>query len=181
MRIYAGLLRAVNVGGRNAVTMAALKDFLGRVGLEDARTVLQSGNFVAGAADRDAAALERRLEREAARRLELTTEIFVRTPSDWSELVARNPFPREARSDPARLAVVFMKIAPSPAAVKRLEAAISGREVVSAAGRHLYAYYPDGMGRSKLSMARIERHLGSSGTARNWNTVLRLDALLRPA
>jgi uncharacterized protein (DUF1697 family) len=181
MRVYAGLLRAVNVAGHNAVTMAALKEFLGQLGLENARTVLASGNFVAGAADRDASALEGRLEREAARRLKLTTEFFVRTPADWSEVVARNPFPREARDDPARLAVVFMKSAPSPAAVKRLAAVISGREVVGASGRHLYAYYPDGMGRSKLSNQMIERHLGASGTARNWNTVLRLEALLRPA
>jgi uncharacterized protein (DUF1697 family) len=180
VKLYAGLLRAVNLPGHNAISMAALAAFLGELGLEDARTLLQSGNFVARAADRDAAALERRLEREAASRLELTTEFHVRTPSDWSGLIAANPFQPEARNDPARLAVLFMKAAPSRAAVKKLEAAIPGREVIRASGRHLYAYYPDGMGRSKLSTALIARHLGASGTARNWNTVMRLQALLNP-
>ena len=34
--------------------------------------------------------------------------------------------------------------------------------------------YPDGQGNSKLTNAVIERKLGTSGTARNWNTVLKL-------
>jgi uncharacterized protein (DUF1697 family) len=42
------------------------------------------------------------------------------------------------------------------------------------AGRHLYITYPAGMGPSKLTNALIERKLGTSGTARNWNTVRKI-------
>ena len=38
--------------------------------------------------------------------------------------------------------------------------------------------YPEGMGKSKLTNALIERKLGVAGTARNWNTVLKLATLV---
>jgi uncharacterized protein (DUF1697 family) len=38
-----------------------------------------------------------------------------------------------------------------------------------------------GQGTSKLTNAVIQRKLGTTGTARNWNTVLTISAALRPA
>jgi uncharacterized protein (DUF1697 family) len=46
-----------------------------------------------------------------------------------------------------------------------------------AGGKQLYIVYPDGIGRSRLTNAIIEKTLGTSGTGRNWNTVLKLGAL----
>jgi uncharacterized protein (DUF1697 family) len=60
-----------------------------------------------------------------------------------------------------------------------LAAAIQGPETVRAKGRQLYIVYPAGIGRSKLTNALIERHLGTRGTGRNWNTVLKLAAMVR--
>ena len=178
MNRYVGLLRAVNLPGHQPLTMTRLRTFLGQVGLKDARTLIQSGNFVATAAARDASTLERMLERECVRRLKLTTEFFVRTPEEWAAVVAGNPFPKQAARDPSHLVVVFLKAEPERARVGALERAIPGRETIRALGRHLVAYYPDGQGRSKLNAAMIEKHLGISGTARNWNTVLKLQAML---
>jgi uncharacterized protein (DUF1697 family) len=177
-QVFAGLIRAVNLPGHQALKMDDLKAFLGEIGLTDARTLLASGNFVAKATVRDAAALERMLERESARRLKLSTEFFVRELEEWNSVVTGNPFPKEAAHDPGRLVVLFMKAAPERARVTALQSAIQGRETVRALGRHLVTYYPDGQGRSKLNASMIEKHLGLSGTARNWNTVLKLKAML---
>ena len=57
------------------------------------------------------------------------------------------------------------------------QGAIVGREVVRAKDRCAYIVYPDGIGRSKPTSAVIESKLGR-GTARNWNTVLKLRALV---
>jgi uncharacterized protein (DUF1697 family) len=72
---------------------------------------------------------------------------------------------------------MFLKSAPAAPAVEALRAAVPGPEVIRAGGRHLYISYPDGQGRSKLTGALIEKKLGTVGTARNWNTVLKLGAL----
>ncbi len=73
--------------------------------------------------------------------------------------------------------VVFLKSAPEEASLAQLQMAVSGPEVIRAEGRHLYVTYPAGQGTSKLTNTVIERKLGTRGTARNWNTVLKLEAL----
>ena len=65
------------------------------------------------------------------------------------------------------------------AAVAALRAAAVGPELIKVAGREAYITYPAGIGGSKLTAAVIERKLGTRGTARNWNTVLKLAALAR--
>jgi uncharacterized protein (DUF1697 family) len=72
---------------------------------------------------------------------------------------------------------VILRDEVSAANVAALQKAIVGREVVRAKGRCLYVVYPDGIGRSKLTTAIIEKKLGTRGTARNWNTVLKLQVL----
>jgi uncharacterized protein (DUF1697 family) len=92
-------------------------------------------------------------------------------------IIANNPFPDAAANDPSHLIVMFLKGPPTTEAVKTLQAAIKGSEVISADGRQLYMIYPDGMGQSKLTGTLIERKLATRGTARNWNTVIKLAAL----
>ena len=63
--------------------------------------------------------------------------------------------------------------------VKALQAAIKGPEIVRSDGAQLYITYPAGIGDSKLTNALIEKTLGTRGTGRNWNTVLKLAALMQ--
>jgi uncharacterized protein (DUF1697 family) len=170
------LLRAVNVAGHGLVAMADLRSMLEGLGCTDVQSVLQSGNLVFHSA-KSAATLERAFEAEAARRLGLTTQFFVRTAEEWAVVLRGNPFPEVAERDPARLHVSVFKDAPGAKAVKALQAAITGREVMRADGRHAYVYYPDGAGRSRLTTALIERALGTRTTGRNWNTVRRIAVL----
>jgi uncharacterized protein (DUF1697 family) len=177
MTIHLALLRGINVGGHKQVPMAGLRDLLTQLGFGDVRSLLQSGNLVFGATGRTAAQLERLLEAQAEKRLGLQTDFFVRTAKEWEGVVAHNPFRKEAAGDPGHLVVMSLKNAPSATAVKALQEAITGPEVVAAAGKHLYIVYPDGIGRSRLTNALIDKQLGTRGTGRNWNTVLKLAAL----
>ena len=176
---YIALLRGINVGGHKRVAMADLRDLLTRLGFGDARSLLQSGNLVFRGGARTGEQLERLLEAEAEMRLSLETAFFVRTAEQWQAVVAHNPFRAEAKCDPAHLLVTFLKDAPDVSQVRALQAAITGPEVVRAAGKHAYIVYPRGIGRSRLTHALIERTLGTRGTGRNWNTVLKLEALAR--
>jgi uncharacterized protein (DUF1697 family) len=177
MTTYIALLRAINLAGRNQVGMADLRDMLSRMGLANARSLLQSGNVLFQSRPRTTSQLERLLEAELRKRLSVDTDFMVRTADELNEAVAGNPFPKEAARDPGHLLLLFLKDAPSAASVKALQSAILGREIVRADGRHAYIVYPDGVGRSRLSSALIENKLGTRGTGRNWNTVLKLHAL----
>lgn len=177
MATYIGLLRAVNVAGHNKVRMEALRDLLVGLGMGDVRSLLQSGNLVFESEIRTSGRLEGMLEDAAERRLELRTDVLVRMRSELNRVVADNPFREEARCDPSRLLVMFLKEAPERTKVAALQEAIKGREVVQANGREAYIVYPDGVGRSRLTIRLIETKLGTRGTARNWNTVLKLEAM----
>jgi uncharacterized protein (DUF1697 family) len=180
MTTCVGLLRAINLAGRNKVSMQDLRDLFGALGFEDTRTLLQSGNVVFRS-DAPAGEVERLLEDAVARRLGTKTDFFVRTARAWKEIVAANPFVEEARTDPGHLVVLVLKEAPTSQSVDALQRSIKGREVVRARGRQAYITYPDGIGRSRLTITTIEQKLGTRATARNWNTVLKLARLLEVA
>jgi uncharacterized protein (DUF1697 family) len=177
MTIQAALLRAVNVGGTGKVPMAELRTMAEKIGLKNPRTLLASGNLVFDAGSRTPAASEKLLEAACTKTFGLKTEIYVRTHADLADIVARNPFRKEAKNDPGRFVVLFMRGRPDAKAGTALQAAIKGREQVRLDGNHAYIVYPDGQGTSKLTSAVIERHFGCTGTARNWNTVGKLLAL----
>ena len=167
MNTHIALLRGINVGGNKMIAMSDLREHAERLGLRDARTLLQSGNLVFRS-DKSAAQLEKLLEKELE-----DTIVLVRTAEEWRAMIAHNPFQKEAKSDPSHLLVMALK-APADA----LTLVSPGREVARGKGREIYIYYPDGVGTSKLTHAVIERKLGTRGTARNWNTALKLAALL---
>lgn len=178
MSAHIALLRAVNVGGRKPVIMAELRKLLTELGFGDAHSILQTGNLVFRSSARTGNDLESFLEGEAAKRLDLHTDFFVRTREEWRGIIANNPFRDEAERDAAHLVVMFLKRAPSEKEVEALQTAIQGPEIVRAEGRQAYIVYPAGIGRSPITNTRLEKKFGTRGTARNWNTVLKLGAFL---
>ncbi|MGB0083991.1 MAG: DUF1697 domain-containing protein [Rhodomicrobiaceae bacterium] len=173
------LLRAINVGGRGKIAMADLRALFADLGFAGARTLLQTGNVVFQSDALTGGKLEAMLEEAIAARLKHQTDVLVRSADEWDRIIKANPFPDEAADDPSHLLVMPLKHAPGRQALKDLNAAIKGREVVRAEGAQLYITYPEGIGRSKLTIALIEKRLGTRGTARNWNTVLKIADLMR--
>ena len=167
--MYVALLRGVNVGGNTMIAMSDLRARAERLGLRDARTILQSGNLLFRTR-KAPAQVEKLLEKE----LEDVT-VFVRSAEELSAVIDSNPFPEEAKRDPGRLVVLFLKQACD---AKALQASIVGTEVARGKGREIYIHYPDGQGRSKLTNAVIEKKLATRATARNWNTVMKLASLV---
>lgn len=178
MRRSIVLLRAVNVGD-SALRMATFAQALADAGCASVRTVGASGNAVVETASSlQGATLEAKVEAALARRAGLRTEAFAREGEEWDRLIRDNPYAAEAHDDPAHLLVVVLKSRPAQDAWTRLAEAVVGRERTAPGERHAYIVYPDGIGRSKLTAARIDRALGVPGTGRNWNTVLSLQQKL---
>jgi uncharacterized protein (DUF1697 family) len=181
MPVHVALLRAINVGGRKPIVMAELRDLMTELGFVGVRSLLQTGNLVFRSNKPAGAEIEGVLEEKAAQRLDLRTDFLVRTEEEWKRIVANNPFPDAAKRDAAHLVVMFLKRAPSAKDLEALEAAITGPEIVRADGRQAYIVYPAGIGRSRLTNALVEKKLGTRGTARNWNTILKLDGIVSKA
>jgi uncharacterized protein (DUF1697 family) len=178
MESYVALLRAINVGGNNKVGMADLREMLGDMGFENAKTLLQSGNAVFQCAKRSETALEAELESATKDRFVVDIDYVVRSSRDVDQVIAKNPFPDAAKTDPSHLVVMFFKSAPSRETLEGVRGAIKGREEIELIGREAFITYPDSIGTSKFTGNVIEKKFGVRGTARNWNTVLKLRDLV---
>lgn len=176
MTVYVSMLRAVNVGGTGLIKMDALRNVYESLGLADVRTLLQSGNvlFRSGLTDRQR--LAKRIMQEIERRFDLNVEVILRTLAEIATIVDRGPV-LSPRADPRKLHVMFLSSVPDAAALAALTKWHKDKgmkELLEPRGPEVYLYYPDGMGRSKLTTAVIEKYLDSPGTARNWNTLTKL-------
>jgi uncharacterized protein (DUF1697 family) len=173
MTVYVSMLRAVNVGGSSRLKNDALRAVYESIGLKDVRTVLQSGNVVFRSAIADRQQLAQRIRQELERQLELEVEVILRTLAEIAGIVERGPV-LSPRADMSKLLVMFLSGVPDAPAQASLAKWHKGPEMLEMRGPEIYLYYPDGIGRSKLSGAVIENKLDISGTARNWNTLQKL-------
>ncbi|GAB5448957.1 DUF1697 domain-containing protein [Gymnodinialimonas sp.] len=159
------LLRGINVGGHGKLPMAELRRLLDELGAGGALTHLQSGNAVCPKPV-DTHALAESIE---------TAHGFrpaIMAITDWHARVATNPF---ATDQPKALHGFFHDGPPLNAAP--MQALLSPSERLHATPGVTWLYTPDGFGRSRIA-TRLERLAGCPVTARNWNTVAAVTALL---
>ncbi|WP_019136588.1 DUF1697 domain-containing protein [Cellulomonas massiliensis] len=170
------LLRAVNVGGRT-VRAAELRETAEALGHTRVTSYVTSGNLVllpAGAADEVGPGLSAALEQ----RYGFAVPVVTRTASRWDRVVAALPFAEAAREDPAHVVVVTWDRTPDAASVRAFDPTALGDELVVWHRDETYVLYPHGQGRSRLTLAVLEKAAGGRvGTARNWRTALALQAL----
>lgn len=173
MTVYVSMLRAVNVGGSSVIKMDALRAAYEAMGLSDVRTLLQSGNVLFRSGLKDRERLVRRIKQELERRSGLKVEVLLRTLDELASVIERGPV-LSPRADMSKLLVMFLSSVPDAAAQAALLKWHKGSEMIELRGPEIYLYYPDGIGRSKLSNAVLENKLDTAGTARNWNTLVKL-------
>jgi uncharacterized protein (DUF1697 family) len=167
------LLRGVNVGGHNKIKMDALRALCESLKLCNVQTHIQSGNVVFQTKERDAAKLAVKIEDAIEKKHGFRPDVVLRTASEMRDVIARNPFSKRKGIEPNKLAVVFLASEPTTESRAAVLALKPDPEELHLLGREIYIYFPDGMGRSKL-VPLLARALKNSGTARNWNTVVKL-------
>jgi uncharacterized protein (DUF1697 family) len=143
--------------------------------------LLQSGNVVFRSSIADRERLVKRITQELERQLELDVEVMLRTSAEIASIVERGPV-LSPRADKAKLLVMFLAGVPDAgrqAALAKWHQASKMPEMLEMRGPEIYLYYPEGVGRSKLSGSVLENKLNISGTARNWNTLVKLLEIAR--
>ncbi|WP_377269403.1 DUF1697 domain-containing protein [Peterkaempfera sp. SMS 1(5)a] len=169
MTRYVALLRGINLGTRNRIAMADLRDLLGELGT-GVRTHLQSGNAVLTAPGRTDREIAAAVEQRIATRLGLNVPVVVRTAAELRAVVDGNPMEVQ---DPTRFLVSFLAAEPGPEFTAGLDLAAYAPEEMRVVGRDIYLSLPDGVRNARLP-ALLDRRLTVTATLRNWNTVVRL-------
>ena len=171
MATWICLLRAVNVGGRNKVPMAQLRDVLSFEGFADVRTYVQSGNVVVTSSMRSPSKVSDAVRTAIAREFNVDTPVVVRTPAELRAIVDWNPFRDVATVAPQRVHIVHLTDTPSAEAVDALLTTNWEPEQIAFRATELAICYSESMHTSKLQYAGVLKGLGVDGTARNWRTV----------
>lgn len=170
-RTWIALIRAIGAATHKKMSMQQLREACADAGLTDVRTVLATGNLLFSSTD-TAVMLKHRLT-DVIRAHGLDNEVFLRQPPELEAVLRNNPFPDAAADRPNHLLVLFLEAEPGADELAALQA-YDGPERIVSSGREVFLDYVDGVGRSKLTAALLERRLGQAGTARNWNTIQKL-------
>ena len=179
MTAFVSLFRGINVGGRHKIRMDELKDLHESLGLRDVLPYIQSGNVLFKSEDTDSARLRKQIEDGFEKRFGFHVEIIVRTSAELRDIIDKNPFQSQQSKESKWVVVMFLAARPDNTAQEELLKTYVGPEELFIIGKELYIYYPNGIGRSKLSHSFLEKKLKTFGTARNWNTILQLQKLLQ--
>ena len=166
------------VGGKTQLPVAPLREALAAAGFANVATYINSGNAVLKSAlprERTAALVAE----ICARDFVFDKDIHLATRTEWRTLIAANPFP-EAAATPTFLHAALLAQEPEPARVEALRAFTASGEGIAIVGTVAYLHTPHGFGTSKLA-AKFDKGIGVPNTARNWNTVLKLDELAAAA
>lgn len=174
MTVFVSLFRGINVGGNHPVKMTDLKALHEVLGLRNVVTYIQSGNVVFTSDNADATQLQSDIEKAFEEKFGFHAYVLVRSSSELQAIIAKNPFQDQQSKEPKWIAVMFLATPPASVAQEDLLNAYSGPEEIFILGKEVYLYYSEGIGRSKLTHTLLEKKLKTSGTARNWNTVLKL-------
>jgi uncharacterized protein (DUF1697 family) len=172
---YVALLRGINVGAHNRVAMADLRALMSGLGYRDVRTHLQSGNVVFRAPPASTAELEEAIAERLAAELGLPVAVLVRTGDEVRDVVAGNRLPTH---EPSRLMVLFLSGPPAPGRIEAIDPDRYAPEQFAVRDTEIYLYCANGILSCELTKVFADRRLGCAVTARNWNTVTKLAALL---
>ena len=190
MASHVALLRGINVGGRNKVPMAELREVVASLGHTGVSPYIQSGNVLFSTGETDAGKLAAALEAAISERFGLWAAVVVLSRDELAAVLAANPYPDEP--NPRLVHVVFLNAEPPPDLLDRIAAAGSAaaargsRDTVQAAGQALYLHTPDGFGTSELAQVLLSRILSPpakqkkpavAATARNMATSAKLLSL----
>lgn len=164
------------VGGATQLPTAPLREALTAAGFENAATYINSGNAVV----RTKLSREKTIARVAEicrEKFGFTKAIHAPTLEEWSDLIERNPFP-DAVAVPKSLHAAVLAEQPEEKNIKAVQSFAKDGEDFAVVGGVAYLLTPVGFGTSKMG-ERFDKLIGVENTARNWNSVLKLEQLAK--
>lgn len=173
------LLRGINVGGNRKVPMPVLCSLAMKVGFTDVVHYINSGNIVFEAGTRKASEVEELLEKAIEKHFKFHVDVIVRTATQWKKYAAGGPFPTAAKERPHLLHLGLSKKRCNKNIAELLDDYTKLGEKIKLVGDAIWVDFVGGSAKSKLTPILFEKTAGSPVTMRNWNTVLKLDAMLK--
>jgi uncharacterized protein (DUF1697 family) len=184
MTIYIALLRGINVGGKNRIKMANLKDMFESMGLSGVETYIQSGNIIFESNEREDT-LGERIACEIERVFGFSVAVILRTAAQLESIIQNCPFSEKeiteaewSNLEGESLYVSLLSQAPSQEKKEYWNSLKGEGEQCRMENRDIYLLFRShGIGNSRL--ANNLQKLDVPVTVRNWKTINKLFALVK--
>jgi uncharacterized protein (DUF1697 family) len=124
--------------------------------------------------ERDLVKLARRIESAIEKKFGFQSDVVLRSTAELRNVIARNPFAKRRGIEPSKLLVTFLAGDPGEEARVKVRAIQCAPDELFIDGREVYINFPNGAGRPTLVWATIPKMVRVSGTARNWNSVVKM-------
>src|SRR5262245_24953634 len=160
---HVALMRGINVGGKNMLSMQDLAAAFAEEGCTDVRTYINSGNVIFNAAPRTVTRLAERVAERLLREHGLTVPVVLRSRDELERVTRSNPFLKSG-TDPDWLHVLFLADEPKRAVVAGLDPKRSPPDRFEVVGGDIYLSCPNGVARTKLTNAYFDSRLGTIST-----------------
>lgn len=170
MTTYISIVRGINVTGKNLIKMDLLQKSYERLGYQNIRTYVQSGNVIFRAEPFPPKELERTLSALIEKDFGYKVPVIVLTIDQLRRVIERNPFTPDPSKDPAYLHVTFLSSTPDLADFEAIESKKQDGEEIHISQDAVYLYCPKGYGKTKLNNSFLEAKLQVPATTRNWKT-----------
>jgi uncharacterized protein (DUF1697 family) len=170
---YIALLRGINVGGATMMKMDDLKAEFQKLGFENVKSYINSGNIGFDAATTAESRLVAMLEAAIEARFGRAFSVMVRKQEDLPRIIAANPFEGKYESHKAMHLLFLADELPADKEAQLVQALLPG-DACQVIGREIYWHLPAGIADSLLGKGFMEKKLKVPATARNWRTVEKL-------
>lgn len=178
LNVFVALLRGVNVGGNNMISMRALKESFERMGFAQVSTYINSGNIIFTTRDDDARKLEVKIEQMLVKEYQLDSKVVLRNLSEMAKLVKSLP-PGWGDDSAWRYNVIFLRhTIDSKKILAELPAQNDIEEIVYRPGTLLWSSLASEANRSNM-MKLLSKKTFKETTVRNLNTTKKLHELMK--
>ncbi len=176
--IHVALLRGINVGGKNKISMASLKETFQRLGLTNVTTYINSGNVIFSDVQGDESGIAGEIEPAIRDDFDLEIPVVLRNLSQMQALLDALPAPWVNDKITTANAMFLWHEIDNPEILDRLEVKPEYDEVSYVPGALLWRVSKEVLassGMMRLAGSPLYRKM----TVRNVNTVRRVAAIMQ--
>jgi len=175
--VFVALLRGVNVGGNNIISMKSLKTSFEKLGFSNVSTYINSGNILFKTKEPDARKLETKIEAMLSREYKLGCKVVVRSFSEMASLIQNLPKGWDGDKD-WKYNVIFLRHSiDSEEVLERLGPKPEIEKVVYYPGTLLWSARISDLKRTSMDRLSSQK-LFQDMTVRNTNTTRKLYELM---
>lgn len=174
MTNYAAFLRGINVGGNHIVNMSDLRREFNRLGMQEIKTILQSGNVRFKASDQQIYRLESHIQSGLEAAFDFPIPVFLRTINTLKKIVAQKPFGSAEGGPDVHRFISFLKRPPKEMPPLPIISEDGAYSILSVSGANIFSVLDKTKATTPNVMNTLEKTFGKDITTRRLETVIKV-------